>query len=142
MSSTDQRDGPSRVEREILEILERSEPQPTSLDEFRARLQHRAAPVKSQVGHVQLPDFPPDLLRLLGSLLLAVAAAAVSDFSRLLGLLLAIGSGLALMSLWIPFGPSVPGGAPRWRGQDLRQPPKAFGLFRRDPGSGPRGPRR
>ena len=141
MSRTDQRDGPSRIEREVLEILERSETQPTSLDEFRTRMLHRAAPAQSQLKQVRLPDLSPDVLRLVGSLLLAIAAATVSDLSRLLGLILAIGSGLALISLWFPSGPSVPGGAPRWRGQDLRPPQRPFGMFRRGPGSGSHGPR-
>jgi hypothetical protein len=65
---------------------------------------------------------------MVGSLLLAAAAAMLADASRLLAVLLAIASALALFSLWIPAGGSPLGNGPtRWRGRDLRDDGPTFG---------------
>jgi hypothetical protein len=138
MTTTDPKDGSSRVEREILEILERAEASQTPVENIQAAVRRRRASVGAQVAHTRAPGWlqgraTPALIRLAAALGLAIAAALVSDVSHLLGVLLAIASAIAFFSLWVPSGPAQPGGKPRWRGQEIDddRPPFEFALRRK-----------
>jgi hypothetical protein len=143
MTTTDPRDGSSRVEREILEILERAEASQTPVENFQAAVRRRRATTQAQVSRGTAPRWlqdrlSPALLRLIAALALAFVAALIAGSSHLLAVLLAIASGIVFFSLWVPIGPSRTGGGRRWRGQDLDdRPPYDFALRRR-----PRPPRR
>jgi len=136
----------TRLEREVAEILERSEKQPISFtDEVRRRANARraAAPVAPSRGMTLQSRFER-----LGSgryLLLAIAAAilafVVSDFSPLLANGLAI---VCVAAIFIPVvqrfrQPDSPAST-MWRGQDLSQSAsrpagleRIFDRFRRPP---------
>lgn len=115
--------GRSRVESEVLEILERADRDPTIADKVRAKsLETRVA-----LGRRATPGCPRNLtpsLLLLGSVLLAIAAAALRGVSPLLAILLGFASFGMLAALWFDRGQSMPS-VSKWRGRDL------------DPRSGP-----
>jgi hypothetical protein len=138
MSTTDSPDGPSRVEREILEILERADAKVTPVEDFQAAMRRKSAHARAKVqssAHRQWTlNWSSELVRLGAALLLAIAAALAGNVSHFLAVILAIASGAALLSLWFRPGPGGPGGRPRWRGQDL-DAPRDPGPF--DPGSRP-----
>jgi hypothetical protein len=136
MTMSDQRDGSTRVEREVLEILERAEASQTPVDTMQAAMRRRNAATRAKVSQLGArPRLPvainSGLARIVGALVLALLSAVIADYSRLLAVLLAIGSLIVFFSLWFPTGPSGSFDAPRWRGQDLRDrgsPP--FGIGR------------
>lgn len=146
MNASEEPRGSSRVEREVLEILERSEASRTPVEQIQTAVRKQSDSARAQLSRTAAWDgvlarIPGDIARLGGALLLAIGAVVVSDFSRLLGVLLAIVGALVFFSLWLPSRPSGPGSAPRWRGRDLSDggPPR-FGSDR--PEQGPRLPRR
>lgn len=144
MNATGSQEGSSRVEREVLEILERAEASQTPVDQLQATVRRQRATVGAKLAPSSVEGplrslFATDIARIAGSLLLALLAALLSDASRLLAFVLAIASVLLLLSLWLPSRGSSPGGAPRWRGQDLRGPgPPPFGRDRNGPPKTPR----
>jgi hypothetical protein len=144
MTTTDPKDGGSRVEREILEILEQAEASQTPVENIQAAVRRRRAVAQAQVAGTTTPNWlrnrlSSELVRLIAALVLAVAAAQIAGISHLLAVLLAIASAVAFFSLWVSMGPSRVGGKPRWRGQDLDddRPPFDFATRRR-----PKPPRR
>ncbi len=146
MNASEEPRGSSRVEREVLEILERSEASRTPVEQIQTAVRKQSDSARAQLSRTAAGDgflarIPGDIARLGGALLLAIAAVVVSDFSRLLGVLLAIVSAVVFFSLWLPSRPSGPGSAPRWRGRDLSDDgPPHIGSDR--PERGPRLPRR
>lgn len=126
MSATNTPDGPSRVEREILEILERAEAEQHPVEDFQAAVRRKRERTRARVQTVSHTDWTSkwssDIARIVGALALAVAAALTANVSNYLAVFLAIASGVALLSLWFRSGPSGPGEGPRWRGQDLDRP--------------------
>jgi hypothetical protein len=116
----------SRVEREILEILEKSEAEQAPVVSIQEAARRRRASVQSRMSNVPSRDWreiflTSDIARLVGAFALAIIAAGLSGVSGLLSSLLAIIAVLVFFSLWIPSRPSGFGGGsgPRWRGQDL-----------------------
>jgi len=61
----------------------------------------------------------PEILRIVGALALAIAAALLGEFSRLLAVVAAIASLLLFFSLWFPTSRVSSAHRPRWRGRDL-----------------------
>lgn len=130
--------GRSRVESEVLEILERADRDPTIADRMRAKSWETRAALGRQAVPTRPDKLTPGML-LIGSVLLAVAAAALRGVSPLLAVLLGLASFGMLAALWFDGGRQLPS-ASKWRGRDL------------DPRSGPdstgpgsdwwRGPRR
>ena len=133
----------SRLEDEVLEILVRTD-QPTSLrDHMRRKTRERR---RSQVAAAarSIPGlgtgFGPGSY-LVGCLILALLATLVESSSPLLAQLLAIGSVVSLVMIWVSRY-RTPGGSgmKQWRGReiDLRPPPPAWveslrDRFRRPP---------
>ena len=147
MNASDSGEKSSRVEREVLEILERASAAQSPVDNIqttvrRQRASARARLVKSANMSSRLRELPQGLLRIGAALLLAIAAALIADAFRLGSILLAIASAIAFFSLWVPSRAAGPGNAPRWRGQDLRDDddPPGFDLERFRPRRGPKGP--
>jgi hypothetical protein len=122
MNADSPRNGSTRVEREILEILERADAAATPVDDFQAAVRRRRASARQRLSRVAMPALSPQLLKIGGALLLAAVAAAISDLSRLPATLLAIASIVVFFSLWVPSRASGIGDTPRWRGQDVRDP--------------------
>jgi hypothetical protein len=137
---------PTRLEREVAEIIERSERQPISLvDEARRRANASRAPARSpKPSATTLSDWFDRLgpgRYLILAVVAAVLALLVSDFSPLLANLLAI---VCVAAIFIPVvqrfrQPDSPG-TKTWRGQDLSRPPsppagleRIFDRFRRPP---------
>jgi len=118
----------SRVEREILEILEKADASVTPIDKLSTNLRRRP--------QVSIPKRPsrfsgkvtPEIIKVGASLVLAFLAAAVAGASHLLGLGFAIASLIVLFSLWVPTGSASFGERPRWRGRDLGDKPRLPGL--------------
>lgn len=144
MNATGGQEGSSRVEREVLEILERAEASQTPVDQLQATVRRQRATVSAKLSRPAV-DSPlrsllaTDIARIAGSLLLALLAALLSGASQLLAFILAIASVLLLLSLWLPSRGTSPGGAPRWRGQDLRGPGSSpFNRGRDGPPKAPR----
>jgi hypothetical protein len=146
MNASDDRPKSSRVEREVLEILERADAAQSPVDNLQFAARRRAASARTQAfqasrGMRLSARRPPAIVRLGAALILAVIAALIGDTLHWLAVILAIASGVAFFSLWAPMGPSAPGGAPRWRGQDLQgDGPSRF--FDDRPGRWPKLPRR
>jgi hypothetical protein len=144
----------TKVEREVLEILDQMEQQPAkdrpnNVVDFRARQRKRSWRWPSlRRPQISLRLLTP-LRMLLLTVVLAVAAFIVRDFSSTLALILAIGSITSLLSLFFIGGSSGsgPGNGPprspqtkRWRGQDIEMKPskgdssdKRWPPFRRGP---------
>ena len=133
MSTIDSPDRPTRVEREILEILERAEAEKHPIEEIQTAVRRKRARTQAKIeaAHQQgwSLNWSSDLVRIGASLALAIAAASTAGLSSLLAAFLAILSGVALLSLWIRTGPGGPSDRPRWRGEDLYGPrgPSLFG---------------
>lgn len=147
MNAQDEPPRNSRVEREILEILEQSEASQTPVISIQDAARRRRATVQARMAQAPTRDWrqiflASDIARLVGAFALAIVAAALSGVSSLLSSLIAIVAMLVFFSLWIPTRPSGFGGGsgPRWRGQDLRDigPPDWFNR----PGGGPKLPKR
>lgn len=142
----------SKVEREVLEILDQLEEQqpkerPGNVVDFRTRKRQRRWRLPTlRRPRLDIRAVTP-LRMLLLTVVLAVLAFVVRDFSSTLALVLAIGSITAFLSLFFigRSGPR-PGGPPRapqtkrWRGQDIEVGPPSRGSsekrwppFRRGP---------
>ena len=125
MSASDPGDRSSRVEREVLEILERADAAKSPVEAVQETVRRQSATARRRLStsaqEQRRPNrFPQGLLRIGGALGLAIAAALVGDAFRLGAIVLAIGSAVVFFSLWVPSRVSGQGGAPRWRGRDLR----------------------
>jgi hypothetical protein len=149
MKASDPGERSSRVEREVLEILERSNTAPSPVENVQATVRRQSASARARLSKSsrqpwRLQDWPQGLFKIGAALLLAIGAALIADAFRLGAILLAIASAIAFFSLWVPTGASGPGDAPRWRGQDLRggDDPPGFDLDRLRPPRGPKGPPR
>jgi len=149
MSASDPREKSSRVEREVLEILERANAAQSPVENVQATVRRQSASARARLSKSsqqpwRLREWPQGLFRIGAALLLAIAAALIADAFRLGAIILAIASGVAFFSLWVPARTSGPGDAPRWRGQDLRDgdDPPGFDLGRVRPWRGPKGPSR
>ena len=124
MNASDPGERSSRVEREVLEILERTSAAPSPIDNVQATMRRQSASARERLSKSssqpwQLREWPHGLFRIGAALLLAIGAALIADAFRLGAILLAIASAIAFFSLWVPTGASRPGDTPRWRGQDL-----------------------
>jgi hypothetical protein len=142
MNAREPQGGSSRVEREILEILERADAGPKPVEQLQTAVRRQNAAARAQLSRTVPTVWSSDLLRMAGALLLAILAAAIADASRLVAIVLALGSMAAFFSLWVPSrGPNL-GDAPRWRGQDLRHSggPPGFDPQRFWPRRNPKGP--
>ncbi|MFN8592350.1 MAG: hypothetical protein U0031_12900 [Thermomicrobiales bacterium] len=146
MNTVNSPDGPSRVEREILEILERAEAQTTPVEELQSAVRRRGAEARARMQAASPARstiaLSSDITRILAALALAIAAALSANISHIVGVTLAIASGVALLSLWFRTGPGRPTDGPRWRGQNLRDPrgPAPFNSGTRPPLRWPRRP--
>jgi hypothetical protein len=149
MNASDPGERSSRVEREVLEILERTSTTPSPVENVQATVRRQGASARARFSKRsrqpwRLRDWPQGIFRIGAALLLAIGAALIADAFRLGAILLAIASAIAFFSLWVPSGASGPGDTPRWRGQDLRggDDPPGFDLGRIRPPRGPKGPSR
>jgi hypothetical protein len=142
MKTEHPQEGSSRVEREILEILERADSSKTPVDNLQAAVRRQRASARARAPRAPRIALSPELLRIGGALFFAIGAAAIADISRLLAMVLAIASVVALFSLWFPSRPSGIGETQRWRGRDLRDQsgPPGFDLERIWPWRGPNRP--
>lgn len=130
----------SRVEREILEILEKADASVTPIERFSSSVRRRPKPVLPAVPWTISSRVTPGIIKILASLMLAVLAAALTSTSHLVGVGLAIASAIVLFSLWLPSRSAGFSESPRWRGRDLGDKPRKPGWDRRNFGSG-EGPR-
>ena len=111
----------------------------TQLENILAGVRRGRATARPQVSRTSLPGWlqsrlSPALMRLVAAFALAIVAALIADFSRLLAVFLAIASAAAFFSLWVPSGPAPLDGKPRWRGQELDDDRPRFDFaFRRRP---------
>ena len=149
MNASDPGERSSRLEREVLEILERTSTPPSPVESVQAtvRKQRASANARFSIGARRgwrPQNWPQDLLRLTTALVLAIAAAMIADAFRFGALVLAIASAIVFFSLWAQPRTSSLGKPTRWRGRDLddRDDPPNF-----DPGRllrwrGPKGPPR
>jgi hypothetical protein len=149
MNANDPGERSSRVEREVLEILERTSATASPVENVQATVRRQSASARARLSQSsrqpwRLRDWPQGLFRIGAALLLAIGAALLADAFRLGAVVLAIASAIAFFSLWVPTRVSGPGDAPRWRGQDLRggDDPPGFDLGRIRPPRGPKGPSR
>jgi hypothetical protein len=149
VNASDPGEKSSRVEREVLEILERASASQSPVENVQATVRRQSASARARFSKrayqpSRLREWPQGLLKIGAALLLAIAAALIADAFRLGAILLAIASGIAFFSLWVPPRVSGPGTAPRCRGQDLREDddPPGFDLERFRPRRGPKGPSR
>jgi hypothetical protein len=133
----------SRVEREILEILEKADASVTPIDKLSSSVRRRQM-VRPSVPDAVAAKMSPPIIKLVASLVLALLAATISGWSHLLGVGFAIASAIALFSLWLPASSTSLGEGPRWRGRDLGDKPRFSGGGRGNfpPRNGPRQPRR
>jgi hypothetical protein len=133
MNASDPGERSSRVEREVLEILERASAAQSPVENVQATVRRQSASARARLA-----------FRIGAALLLAIGAAFIADAFHLGAVLLAIASAIAFFSLWVPARGSGPGDSPRWRGQDLREgdDPPGFDLGRIRPPRGPKGPSR
>jgi len=132
MNTSSQQDGSSRVEREVLEILERAEASRGPVEQIHtaARRQSRSARdfAEESIPLAKLKSsLDSDTVRIGLSLVLAILAAATSDASRIVAIVLALASAALFFSLWFPSRGLRGGDSPRWRGRDLRDGPPRFG---------------
>ncbi|MGH2613691.1 MAG: hypothetical protein ACRDJC_00490 [Thermomicrobiales bacterium] len=149
MNASDPGERSTRVEREILEILERADAEKTPVASFQEAVRRKQAAARGQVSRDatprwSLPNTSSPLVRIAGAVLFAVVAAMTADASRLIAVVFAIASAVAFFSLWVPSRPSGIGESPRWRGQRLDddEPRFGFGAGRTPPWRGPKRPTR
>jgi len=149
MNASDPGERSSRVEREVLEILERASAAQSPVENVQATVRRQSASARARLAKIshrpcQLREWPQGLLKIGAALLLAIAAVLIADAFRLGAIVLAIASGIAFFSLWVPARALGPGDTPRWRGRDLREDddPPSFDLGRIRPRRGPKGPSR
>jgi hypothetical protein len=149
VNASDPGERSSRVEREVLEILERASADQSPIENVQSTVRRQSTSARARLSRSsrqpwRLQDWPHGLFRIAAAFLLAIAAALIADAFRLGAIVLAIASAIAFFSLWVPARVSGPGDAPRWRGQDLRDgdDPPGFDLGRLRPRRGPKGPSR
>jgi hypothetical protein len=149
MNASDSGEKSSRVEREVLEILERASAAQSPVENVQATVRRQSASARARLAksayqQSRLRNWPQDLLKIGAALLLAIAAALIAEAFRLGAIVLAIASAIAFFSLWVPTRVSGPGSGPRWRGRDLHddEDPPGFGIERIRPRRGPKGPSR
>ena len=149
MNASDPGDRSSRVEREVLEILERSSAAPSPVANVQATVRRQSASARARLAKNsrkpwRIQDWPQGLFRIGAAFLLAIGAVLIADTFRLGAILLAIASAIVFFSLWVPTSVSGLSDSPRWRGQDLRggEDPPGFDLGRIRPPRGPKGPSR
>lgn len=149
MNARDPGEKSSRVEREVLEILERANAAKSPVENVQATVRRQSASARARLSKSahepwRLRQWPQGLFKIGAALLLASAAALIGEAFRLGAIVLAIASAIAFFSLWVPSRVSGPGSAPRWRGRDLGDDddPPGFDLARIPPRRGPRGPSR
>ena len=149
MNASDQGERSSRLEREVLEILERTNTPPSPVDSVHATVRRKRASASARLSVDARQgwwprNWPQDLVRLTTALVLAIAAAMIADAFRAGALALAIASAIAFFSLWAQPGSSSLGRPTRWRGRDLndRDDPPSLDPRRLLPWRGPKGPRR
>lgn len=111
----------SRLDAELQEILARADRPPTASEQARASVREVVFTLKSRPAPAWTAKLAP-LAPLALALLLALLGAMSRSFSPVLATLLGIGAAISLVRLWLPSGPSGKSG-PRWRGQDLSDPP-------------------
>jgi hypothetical protein len=149
MNASDPGERSSRVEREVLEILERASAAQSPVENVQATVRRQSASARARLARNsrqpwRLREWPQGIFRIGVALILAIAAALIADAFHLGAIILAIASAIAFFSLWVPARASGPGDSPRWRGQNLRDEdaPPSFGLGRIRPPRGPKGPSR
>ena len=149
MNASDPGEKSSRVEREVLEILERANSAHSPVEHVQATVRRQRASARERLSKSaheawRLQRWPQGLFRIGAALLLVIAAALIGEAFRLGAIVLAIASAIAFFSLWIPTRASGAGSAPRWRGRDLGgdDDPPGFDLTRISPRRGPKGPSR
>jgi hypothetical protein len=147
MNASDSGEKSSRVEREVIEILERASAAQSPVENVQATVRRQSASARARLSKgahqpSRLREWPQGLLKIGAALLLAIAAALIAETFRLGAVILAIASAIAFFSLWVPARVSGPGSGPRWRGRDLRDDddPPGFDLERFRPRRGPKGP--
>ncbi len=145
MNASDSGERSSRVEREILEILERADSSQSPVENIQTALRRQRASVHAKASASSRPGWlpaaiSPSIARIGSALLLAIGAALIADASRLIAVVLAIGSAVAFFSLWVPARRAGPRSSPRWRGQPLSDDDPPFNVGGRPPSW--RGPRR
>jgi hypothetical protein len=147
MNASDPGEKSSRVEREVIEILERASAAQSPVENVQATVRRQGATARARLSksaHVssRFREWPQGLLRIGAALLFAIAAALIADAFHLGAIILAIASGIAFFSLWVPARVSGSDGPPRWRGRDLGEEddPPGFDLERIRPRRGPKGP--
>lgn len=115
----------SRMEDEVLEILYRADRPPTTGEKARARIDEaRFAARQSLTTRRHRRSFRAGPLALIvGSLLLAAAAAALRSVVPPLAVLLGLGSAVMLLAIWFDRRPR-PSASTRWRGRDLDSGPR------------------
>jgi hypothetical protein len=149
MNASDPGERSSRVEREVLEILERTSAAQSPIENVQATVRHQSTSARARISKRshqpwRFQEWPQGLFRIGAAVLLAIAAALIADAFRIGAIVLAFASAIAFFSLWVPARVSGPGDTPRWRGQDLRDgdDPPGFDLGRIWPRRGPKGPSR
>jgi hypothetical protein len=145
MNASSNQDNSSRVEREVLEILERAEAAQNPVENLQATVRRQRATMRTRVPQSPVDArlrslMSGDIVRIAAALLLAILAAIVSDASQLFAFVFAIASAIFFFSLWAPTRGPGPNDTPRWRGQDLRGrgPSSPFGGGRNWPRNPPR----
>jgi hypothetical protein len=149
MNASDPGERSSRVEREVLEILERSSAAQSPVENVQATVRRQSASARARLAKSsrqpwRLREWPQGLFKIGAALMLAIGAALIADTFHPGAIILAIASAIAFFSLWVPTRVSGPGDSPRWRGQNLRDEddPPSFDLGRIRPRGGPKGPSR
>jgi hypothetical protein len=148
MNASDPGERSSRMEREVIEILERANAAKSPVENVQATVRRQSASARARMSKStrepwRLQQWPQGLFRIGAALLLAIAAALIGETFHLGAIVLAIASAIAFFSLWVPSRVSGPGNSPRWRGRDLRDDdPPGFDLTRFSPRRGPKGPSR
>jgi hypothetical protein len=147
MNAGDPGEKSSRVEREVLEILERANAATSPVENVQATVRRQSASARARLSKSarepwRLRQWPQGLFRIGAALFLAIAAALIGEAFRLGAIVLAIASAIAFFSLWVPSRASGAGSPPRWRGRDLHDDddPPGFDLTRIPPRRGPKGP--
>ncbi len=112
--------GRSRVEEEIIEILERADRPPTVIDQVRGRTAFGQATLRTSIERREFSSWTPRAA-IACAFLLAIASLLASHYAPLIAGFLAVTSFASLASLWFVRSKS-PAPAPKWRGQDISRP--------------------
>jgi len=134
----------SRVEREILEILEKADASVTPIDKFSNTIRRRPQIARPTISSRLGGRITPGIAKIAASIVLAILSATVAGASHLLSLGFAIASLIVLFTLWIPSRTANIGERPRWRGRDIDDRPRFSGWDGGNlrPRNGPRLPKR